>query len=59
MPFACIVAPEPTNISPLKVDIPPTFKAPDVLFCVPIVATPVTVKSVAPIPPRSPAPTPI
>ena len=34
LPFACIVAPEPTNMSPLKVDIPPTFKAPDVLFCV-------------------------
>ena len=36
-----------------------TLNAPDVLFATPIVAIPVTVISVAPIPPRAPPPTPI
>jgi len=36
-----------------------TLRAADVLFATPIVAIPVTVISVAPIPPLAPSPTPI
>ena len=47
------------SMSPSNVEIPVTLNAPDVLFATPIVAIPLTVISVAPIPPLAPSPTPM